>query len=152
MEVIAYLKQQCGWSRGVREVLAKCGIEYQEKQINIAENYEEMIEKTGQPLQPCVQFDDAILVDVSGEEVLDYLVSIGHSSQIQTEVPLDRSCTDEEHAEMRKMPTGSVNVDLIHRVIEVEAEKPALEESPKTSNGGSKPHIPIKDTGFYGAR
>ena len=66
--------------------------------------------------------------------------------------PLDRSCTDEEHAEMRKMPTGSVNVDLVHRVIEVEAEKPALEESPKTSNGGSKPHIPIKDTGFYGAR
>jgi hypothetical protein len=23
MSVIAYLKQQCGWSRGVREVLAK---------------------------------------------------------------------------------------------------------------------------------
>ena len=150
---IAYLKAQCGWSRGVREVLAKCGIEYEEREITqIPENFVEMVEKTGQTNQPCVQFDDAILVDVSGEEVLDYLVSIGHSSQIDTSVPLDRSCTDEEHAEMRKLPTGSVNVDLVHRVIDVEVEKPALEESPKATTGGSKPHIPIKDTGFYGAR
>ena len=100
--VIAYLKQQCGWSRGVREVLAKCGIEYEERQINIQENYMEMVEKTGQPLQPCVQFDDVMLVDVSGEEVLDYLVSIGHSSQVETNVPLDRSCTDEEHKKMQQ--------------------------------------------------
>ena len=27
MAAIAYLKQQCGWSRGVREVLGKYGIE-----------------------------------------------------------------------------------------------------------------------------
>ena len=101
--VIAYLKQQCGWSRGVREVLAKCGIDYEERQINIQENYMEMVEKTGQPLQPCVQFDDVMLVDVSGEEVLDYLVSIGHSSQVDTDVPLDRSCTDEEHKEMQQV-------------------------------------------------
>ena len=52
MTVVAYLKEQCGWSRGVREVLTKCGIEYEEKQIHIPENYMEMIEKTGQPLQP----------------------------------------------------------------------------------------------------
>ena len=36
--VTAYLKQQCGWSRGVREVLAKYGIEYEEKQINVPAN------------------------------------------------------------------------------------------------------------------
>ena len=126
---LAYLKQQCGWSLGVREVLSKYNVEYEEKQIHITENYQEMIEKTGQPLQPCVQFDDAILVDVSGEEVLDYLVSIGHSSQIQTEVPLDRSCTDEEHKEMERQ----------NNVIQ-------------PTTGGSEPHIPIKDTGFYGAR
>ena len=35
MAVIAYLKQQCGWSRGVREILAKYGIEYEERQIHI---------------------------------------------------------------------------------------------------------------------
>ena len=52
MTVVAYLKEQCGWSRGVREVLAKCGIVYEERQINIPENYMEMIQKTGQTLQP----------------------------------------------------------------------------------------------------
>ena len=45
MTVIAYLKEQCGWSRGVREVLAKCGIEYEEKQIHIPDNYIEMVQK-----------------------------------------------------------------------------------------------------------
>ena len=154
MVAIAYLKQQCGWSRGVREVLAKCGIDFEERQIHIAENFEEMVEKTGQAMQPCVQLsENLILVDVSGEELLEYLLENGHhASETDTSIPLDRSCTDEEHAEMRKMPTGSINADLVHRVIEVAAEKPALEESPKTSTGGSKPHIPIRDTGFYGAR
>ena len=101
MTVVAYLKEQCGWSRGVREVLAKCGIIYEERQINIPENYMEMIEKTGQPLQPCVQFGDTMLVDVSGDEVLDYLLAIGHESMISTNVPLDSPCTDEEHEQQR---------------------------------------------------
>ena len=60
MKVVAYLKQQCGWSRGVREVLAKCGIEYEEKQIHIPDNFIEMVEKTGQHMQPCVQFDGVV--------------------------------------------------------------------------------------------
>ena len=101
MTVVAYLKEQCGWSRGVREVLTKCGIVYEERQINIPENYIEMVEKTGQHLQPCVQFDDTMLVDVSGDEVLDYLLSIGHESMIKTNVPLDSPCTDEEHEQQR---------------------------------------------------
>ena len=63
MKVIAYLKEQCGWSRGVREVLARCGIEYEEKQIHIPDNFIEMVEKTGQHLQPCVQFDNNILIE-----------------------------------------------------------------------------------------
>ena len=56
--VVAYLKEQCGWSRGVREVLAKYGIEYEEKQINVPANYIEMVDKTRQTLQPCVQLDE----------------------------------------------------------------------------------------------
>ena len=54
MAVIAYLKQQCGWSRGVREVLAKYGIEYEERQIHEPKNFQEMVDKTGQTNQPCV--------------------------------------------------------------------------------------------------
>ena len=127
MSAIAYLKQQCGWSRGIREVLAKCGIEYEEKQIHIAENFEEMVEKTGQTMQPCVQLsDNLMLVDVSGEELLEYLIENGHHVvETDTSIPLDRSCTDEEHQAMQQTAVG---------------------------NGGSQPHIPIRDTGFYGAR
>ena len=74
MSVIAYLKQQCGWSRGVREVLAKYGIEYEERQIHIAENFQEMVEKTGQA-QQCVQLaNNLILSDISGDELQNYLV------------------------------------------------------------------------------
>ena len=154
MAVIAYLKQQCGWSRGVREVLAKYGIEYEERQIHIPENFQEMVQKTGQTLQPCVQFDNVILADVDGEELQDYLDEheFEQVAEGDPNVPLDRSCTDAEHAEMRQMPTGSVNVDLVHRVIDTEVEKPALEESSKVTTGGSNPHIPIKDTGFYEGR
>ena len=114
-----------------------------------------MVDKTRQTLQPCVQLDEeTMLVDISGEELADYFdeQNVEQLAEGNPNIPLDRSCTDEEHAEMRKMPTGSINVDLVHRVIAVEAEKPALKESPKTTNGGSKPQHPIKDTGFYGAR
>ena len=153
MAAIAYLKQQCGWSRGVREVLAKYGIDYEERLINEPENFQEMVDKTGQTQQPCVQLsDNLILADISGEELMEYLDENGHDSvdEGDSSVTLDRSCTDAEHAEMQQMPTGSVDVDLVHRVIDTEVEKPALGESTQPTTGGSQPHIPIKDTGFYG--
>ena len=129
MGAIAYLKEQCGWSRGVREVLAKYGIEYEEKQIHIAENFQEMVDKTGQTQQPCVQLaDNLILADVSGEELQNYLDENGHDTidEGDSNVPLDRSCTPEEEL-LKQHGEGQ-------------------------TNGGSKPHIPIKDTGFYGSR
>ena len=99
MAVIAYLKQQCGWSRGVREILAKYGIEYEERQIHIPENFQEMVEKTGQAQQPCVQLsDNLILSDISGKELQDYLVENGEEYIVNDgSVSLDRSCSDEEH-------------------------------------------------------
>ena len=113
MSAIAYLKQQCGWSRGVREVLAKYGKEYEERQIHDPVNFQEMVEKTGQTNQPCVQLaDNLILVDVSGEELQEYLIENGHD-QADTDgaIPLDRSCSDEEHARMRiNAPVFSGNI------------------------------------------
>jgi len=103
--VTAYLKAQCGWSRGIREVLGKYGIDYKEKQIHIAENYIEMVEKTGQAFQPCVQLSDEImLADISGEELENYLVGQGYTPlrENNDEIPLDESCTDEEHQRMRQ--------------------------------------------------
>ena len=100
--VIAYLKQQCGWSRGVREVLGKYGIEYEERQIHDPVNFHEMVEKTGQTNQPCVQLDgNLMLTDISGAELEQYLNQSGYKYKEDTSnVPLDRSCTDEEHAQM----------------------------------------------------
>ena len=98
MAVIAYLKQQCGWSRGVREVLAKYGIDYDERQIHIPENFQEMVDKTGQAQQPCVQLsDNLMLADVSGEELEQYLTENGLDYVDGDDaVPLDASCTPEE--------------------------------------------------------
>ena len=77
-KIVAYLKPVCGWSNGVRAVLRKHGLEYEDKDIiNDRANYSEMVRKSGQPLSPCVEIDGEMLADVSGPEVEEYLVSKG---------------------------------------------------------------------------
>lgn len=76
MEIKAYLKPTCGWSRGVRAILAKYELAYED--LNIIEDptlYAEMVEKSGQHLSPCVEIDGIMLADVSGEEVEAYLLA-----------------------------------------------------------------------------
>lgn len=76
--IIAYLKPVCGWSNGVRAVFNKYGLAYEDKDIiNNPANYQEMVVKSGQPMQPCVEINGAMLADVSGEEVEDYLLKQG---------------------------------------------------------------------------
>lgn len=100
-QITAYLKTQCGWSAGVRAVLAKYNLPYTEKDIiqNPAFRWE-METKSGQPLSPCVEINGHMLPDISGEEVEKYLIEnrIVQSSETQTGVPLNAPCTDEEHA------------------------------------------------------
>ena len=74
MKVVAYLKTTCGWSAGVREVLSRYNIDYEERIINDPDIYAEMVMKTGQPLSPCVEIDGEMLADVGAEEVEDYLL------------------------------------------------------------------------------
>ena len=74
MNIIAYLKPVCGWSGGVREVFERYNLKYEEKLINEGENYAEMVTKSGQALSPCVEINDKMLADVSGEEVEYYLL------------------------------------------------------------------------------
>ena len=103
MKVKAWLKPQCGWSNGVRAIFKKYDIEYEDIDIiNVAENYVEMVELSGQQLSPCVQIDGEMLADVSGEEVENYLLSNGLVAQNKTptDVPTNSACTDEEHARM----------------------------------------------------
>ena len=74
MNIVAYLKPVCGWSGGIREVFERYNLKYEEKLINEGENYAEMVTKSGQALSPCVEVNDKMLTDVSGEEVEDYLL------------------------------------------------------------------------------
>src|SRR5215212_9065373 len=77
-EVTAYLKTYCGWSAGVRAVLAKYNLPYNEKDIiqNPAFRWE-METKSGQPLSPCVEVNGQMVADVSGEELEQYLIDNG---------------------------------------------------------------------------
>lgn len=75
-KIIAYLKPTCGWSQGVRAVLRKYDLPYEDRDIaNNPAQRQEMIEKTGQMLSPCVEVNGKMLPDVSGEEVEAYLLA-----------------------------------------------------------------------------
>ena len=97
-KVIAYLKPSCGWSQGVRAVLRKYDLPYEDRDIiNDPEQRREMIEKTGQMLSPCVEVDGYMLADVSGEEVEAYLISrkLVTSSSQPAGVPTNAGCAHE---------------------------------------------------------
>ena len=99
-EITAYLKTTCGWSAGVRAVLAKYNLKYTEKDIiqNPAFRWE-METKSGQPLSPCVEINGKMLADISGEEVEKYLIDskIVQSSESEAGVPLNAPCSTEQH-------------------------------------------------------
>lgn len=102
-EITAYLKTHCGWSKGVRAVLAKYDLSYTEKDIILNPEYRfEMEQLSGQPLSPCVVVNGTMLPDISGEEVEAYLLAnnLVGSSEKATDVPLNAPCSDEEHAAM----------------------------------------------------
>ena len=72
--IIAYLKSGCGWTPGVRAVLAKYGLQYEDRDVSgDPEQYAEMVRKTGQHRAPCVEIDGQMLADVGGEEVETWL-------------------------------------------------------------------------------
>jgi glutaredoxin len=99
-QIVAYLKTHCGWSNGVRAVLAKYDLPYEEKDIikNPAFRWE-MEQKSGQPLSPCIEIDGVMLADISGEEVEQHLVSnnLVQASADPSSVPLNAPCPPEEH-------------------------------------------------------
>src|SRR5436853_244114 len=105
-EVTAYLKTYCGWSAGVRAVLAKYNLKYTEKDIiqNPAFRWE-METKSGQPLSPCVEINGKMLADVSGEEVEKHLIDnkIVRPSDTDAGVPLNAPCATEQHEGVVKL-------------------------------------------------
>ena len=99
-QITAYLKTHCGWSAGVRAVLAKYNLQYTEKDIiqNPAFRWE-METKSGQPLSPCVEINGEMVPDVSGEDVEAYLIehNLVQASAAEPAVPINAPCPTEQH-------------------------------------------------------
>jgi monothiol glutaredoxin len=84
--------------------MKKYGLDYEDRDIiNNPDQYAEMVEKSGQPLSPCVEIDGTMLADVSGEEVENWMLSNGlvESTDNEADAPTNAPCTDEEHEAMR---------------------------------------------------
>lgn len=103
MKIKAYLKPQCGWSNGVRAVLRKHELAFEDLDIiNNRDLYAEMVQKSGQPLSPCVEIDGVMLPDISGEELEQYMLTnkLVKPNEKQPDAPTNAPCSDEEHAKM----------------------------------------------------
>lgn len=97
-KVIAYLKPTCGWSQGVRAVLRKYDLPFEDRDIiNDPNQRQEMIEKSGQMLSPCVEVNGRMLTDVSGEEVEAFLLAnkLVSANERQPDSPLNQPCAHE---------------------------------------------------------
>jgi len=94
-KIIAYLKPTCGWSNGVRAVLKKYDLPYEDRDIiNDPAQRQEMVEKSGQMLSPCVEINGQMLADVCGEEVEAWLLanSVVQPNGLAAEAPINQAC------------------------------------------------------------
>ena len=97
-KIIAYMKPSCGWSNGVRAVMRKYDLSFEDRDIiNDSEQRQEMINKTNQMLQPCVEVNGNMLTDVSGEEVESYLLANNFVTDTDREAdaPTNQACEGE---------------------------------------------------------
>jgi len=95
--VIAYLKPTCGWSQGVRAVLRKYDLPFEDRDIiGDPAQREEMKARSGQPLSPCVEINGHMLADVSGSEVEAYLLAQGlvQPTDRMADAPTNQPCED----------------------------------------------------------
>src|SRR5262245_37933365 len=99
--IIAYLKPTCGWSQGVRAIMRKYDLPFEDRDIiNDPLQRQEMIEKSGQMLSPCVVINGQMLPDISGEEVEAYLLANGlvKPNDRPADAPTNQACAHESGA------------------------------------------------------
>ncbi len=97
-KIIAYLKPSCGWSQGVRAIMRKYDLPFEDRDIiNDPLQRQEMIEKSGQMLSPCVEIEGKMLPDISGEEVEAYLLAhdLVQTSAREADAPTNQPCAHE---------------------------------------------------------
>ena len=83
---------------GVRAVLKKYDLPFEDRDIiNDPLQRQEMIEKSGQMLSPCVEIDGQMLPDISGEEVEAYMLSksIVQPNATAPDAPTNQPCAHE---------------------------------------------------------
>src|SRR5580765_1251416 len=98
LNIIAYLKPSCGWSQGVRAVLRKYDLTFEDRDIiNDPVQRQEMIEKSGQMLSPCVEINGQMLADISGEEVEAWMLShqVVSPNSREADEPTNQPCAHE---------------------------------------------------------
>jgi monothiol glutaredoxin len=99
-KIIAYLKPVCGWSNGVRAILKKYDLPYEDRDIiNDPAQRAEMVEKSGQMLSPCVEINGHMLPDISGDEVEAWMLAnnIVTPNDLVPEAPTNESCSKHTH-------------------------------------------------------
>ena len=97
-KIVAYLKPTCGWSQGVRAILRKYDLPFEDRDvINDPLQRQEMIEKSGQMLSPCVEINGQMLADVSGEEVEAWMLAnkIVLPNDREADAPTNQPCANE---------------------------------------------------------
>jgi len=102
-KIIAYLKPTCGWSQGVRAVLRKYELPFEDRDIiNDPAQRQEMIERSGQMLSPCVEVNGHMLPDISGEEVETYLLAnrLVQPTDKSADAPTNQPCAHEAPQEV----------------------------------------------------
>jgi glutaredoxin len=98
-KIIAYLKPSCGWSQGVRAIMRKYDLPYEDRDIiNDPVQRQEMIQKSGQMLSPCVEVNGHMLPDVSGDEVEAYLLAnnLASKNERAADAPTNAPCATHE--------------------------------------------------------
>ena len=100
LKIIAYLKPTCGWSNGVRAILKKYDLPFEDRDIiNDPAQRAEMVEKSGQMLSPCLEINGHMLPDISGDEVEAWMLAnnIVTRNDIVPEAPTNQSCSKHTH-------------------------------------------------------
>ena len=98
-KIIAYLKPSCGWSQGVRAIMRKYDLSFEDRDIiNDPAQRQEMVEKSGQMLSPCVEVNGQMLADISGDEVEAYLLAnrLVQTNQREADSPTNQPCATHE--------------------------------------------------------
>jgi glutaredoxin len=98
-KIVAYLKPSCGWSQGVRAIMRKYDLSYEDRDIiNDPAQRQEMVEKSGQMLSPCVEVNGRMLADISGEEVEAFLLAnkLVQPNAVAPDSPTNQACATHE--------------------------------------------------------